>query len=72
VHKKINISINSLSPGGVYNNQNKKFYYNYKKFCKSKGMVSATELISTTEFLLAKGSKSITGQDIKIDDGFSI
>ena len=70
-YKKINVSINSISPGGVYDNHPKKFFKNYKKFCKSKGMIKPVELVGITEFLLSDKSHSITGQDIQVDDGFS-
>lgn len=67
--KKINI--NSISPGGIYDFQDIKFINNYRKFC-STGMLEAADLIGTTDFLLSENSKKITGQNIIIDDGFTL
>ena len=39
-YKKINIKCNTISPGGVYGGQSKIFTNNYKKYCKSIGMIS--------------------------------
>ena len=33
-YKKIDIRCNTISPGGVYGGQPKKFVNNYKKYCK--------------------------------------
>ncbi len=71
-YKKINIRCNSISPGGVYGGQSKKFVSNYKKYCKSKGMIEPHNLVGLAEFLISEKSAFITGQDIKVDDGFSI
>ena len=70
-YKKINIRCNSISPGGVFGGQPKKFLINYKKYCKSKGMIQPNDLVGLTDFLISDKSSYITGQDIQVDDGFS-
>ncbi len=71
-YKKINIRCNSISPGGVYGGQSKKFIKNYQKYCKSEGMIQPNDLVGLTNFLISEESSFITGQDIQVDDGFSI
>lgn len=66
------IRVNSLSPGGVLQDQPKEFLLSYKKFCNTKGMLSAEDLIGTMLFLLSDAAKYITGQNIIVDDGFSL
>ena len=71
-YKKNNIRCNSISPGGVYGGQTKKFVMNYKKYCKDKGMIDPYDLVGVADFLVSDKSSFITGQDIQVDDGFSI
>ena len=68
---KDKININCISPGGIYDFQDVRFVKNYKKFCSS-GMLSTQDLIGITEFLLSENSKKIFGQNIIVDDGFTL
>lgn len=68
---KDKININCVSPGGIYDFQDHIFVKNYKKFCAS-GMLKADDLIGITDFLLSENSKKIFGQNIIIDDGFTL
>jgi len=70
--KKDNIRVNCLSPGGILNNQPKSFISAYNSFCSKKGMLSAHDVANTLIFLLSDSSKFITGQNLIIDDGFSL
>lgn len=71
-YRKNNIRCNTISPGGVYGGQSITFLNNYKKYCKDKGMIKPGDLLGVAKFLISDDSKFITGQDIKIDDGFSL
>ncbi len=71
-YKKIDIRCNTISPGGVYGGQPKKFVNNYKKYCKSKGMISPSNLVGVADFLISDESSFVSGQDIQVDDGFSV
>ena len=71
-YRKKNIRCNTISPGGVYGGQTKKFINNYKKYCKDKGMIMPNDLVGVADFLVSDNSSFISGQDIQIDDGFSI
>ena len=71
-YRKNNIRCNTISPGGVFGGQSKIFLNNYKSYCKNKGMISPSDLVGVANFLISDDSSYITGQDIQIDDGFSL
>ena len=66
------LRINCISPGGIYDNQNKIFVKRYKNDCVSKGLLDPKDLCSTVKFLISDDSKYIRGQNILIDDGWSL
>lgn len=68
---KNKININCISPGGIYDGQDSRFVKNYKKF-SANGMLNSNDLVGITAFLLSDHAKKITGQDIIIDDGFTL
>ena len=70
--KNKNIRVNCISPGGILKNQPKRFLKKYKSQSLSKGMLDPKDLIGTVEFLLRKDSKYINGQNIIIDDGWTL
>ena len=72
LYRKKNIRINCISPGGILKNQDIKFLKKYKKTCGNKGMLDPSDLNSTLIYLLSQESKYITGQNIIIDDGWSL
>jgi len=67
-----NITVNSISPGGILDNQENSFIKNYNMHCLNKGMLSPEDIQSALLFLLDKNSKYINGQNIIVDDGFTI
>lgn len=71
-YKKENIRVNCISPGGIFDNQDKRFLKKYKAECGTKGMLDTEDINSTIEFLLSDGSNYITGQNIIVDDGWSL
>ena len=70
--KKNNIRVNSISPGGILDNQPEIFLKQYKKKCGLKGMLEPNDLIGTLIFLLSNASKYINGQNLIVDDGWSL
>ena len=71
-YKKRNIRINCISPGGIIDNQPSSFLKKYNEDCNSKGMLDAKDLIGLLSFLISDSSKFINGQNIIIDDGWSL
>jgi NAD(P)-dependent dehydrogenase (short-subunit alcohol dehydrogenase family) len=66
------IRVNSLSPGGIFHNQPSSFLEAYSKHCGKKGMLDPQDIIGALLFLLSNGSRYMTGQNLIIDDGFSL
>lgn len=72
LYKNKNIRINCISPGGIENRQPNIFIKRYQKFCSSKGLLKPSDLYNLIKFLISKDSQYINGQNIIIDDGFSL
>jgi len=70
--KGMNIRVNALSPGGIFNKQSKIFIKNYKKISLNKGLLNKGDLNDTLIFLLSDSSRYLNGQNIVVDDGFSL
>ncbi|MDH5717004.1 MAG: oxidoreductase [Spirochaetia bacterium] len=70
--KDKNIRINSLSLGGIFDNQPQSFLEAYKKNCLNKGMLNEKDIIGTLIFLLSDKSQYVNGQNIVVDDGFTL
>jgi len=70
--KGMNIRVNALSPGGVLDNQPELFLNAYKAKCSNKGMLDKDDLNGTLIYLLSDLSQYVNGQNIIIDDGFTL
>lgn len=66
------IRVNCISPGGILDGQPAEFLSRYNSFAASKGMLDANDLQGTLLFLLSDMSKFINGQNIVVDDGWSL
>ncbi len=71
-YKGKGIRVNTISPGGILNGQPLEFQENYEKFCNSKGLLEGSDIAPTLLFLLSDCSKRITGQNLIVDDGFTL
>ena len=67
-----NIRVNSISPGGINNNQDKLFIKKLQKLIPMKRMANSKEYIGVIKFLCSEESSYITGQNIIVDGGRSI
>lgn len=67
-----NIRFNCISPGGIFNNQNPDFVKKYNEHGLSKGMLAQEDLLGTLVFLLSDASAYINGQNIIVDDGWTL
>ncbi|BDY13555.1 oxidoreductase [Hydrogenimonas cancrithermarum] len=70
--KGLNIRVNAISPGGILDNQPEPFLQAYKEQCLSKGMLEKSDLKGTLIYLLSDMSRYVNGQNIVVDDGFSL
>lgn len=66
------IRVNSLSPGGILDRQPKAFLQKYQSYCNGKGMLDPKDLMGSLLFLLSDSSQYMTGQNLIVDDGFSL
>ena len=67
-----NIRINTLSPGGILDEQPTTFLNSYQSNCLNKGMLDPQDITGSLLFLLSDLSKYINGQNIIVDDGFTL
>ena len=66
------IRVNSVSPGGIFDSQNKNFVKRYSKKVPLGRMGNSIEISPAIIFLLSDSASYITGQNIIIDGGYSI
>lgn len=71
-YSKKNLKINCVSPGGIKSSQPKKFIKNYRKQCNSIGLLNPDHVVNAIIFLLSDKSNAVSGQNIVIDDGYSL
>lgn len=67
-----NIRVNTISLGGIEDKQPEAFLKAYKEFCLNKGMLNAKDIAGTLIYLLSDLSKFVNGQNIVVDDGFTL
>lgn len=70
--KSSNIRVNSISPGGIWNKQQDEFIRSYNKFGLNKGILDQDDINGTLVFLLSNNSTYINGQNIIVDDGWTL
>ncbi|WP_313026055.1 oxidoreductase [Pseudomonas lopnurensis] len=66
------VRVNALSPGGILDGQNSEFIRRYNEKCFSKGMLEKEDMIGSLVFLLSDESMYINGQNLIVDDGFTV
>ena len=67
-----NIRINSISPGGIYRKQPKKFVKRYLGKTPLKRMCTEEDVANAVVFFASDLSNYITGQNLIIDGGYSV
>ncbi|MCX5695200.1 MAG: oxidoreductase [Candidatus Omnitrophica bacterium] len=70
--KGMNIRVNAISPGGIFDNQPDLFVKAYNNLCLNKGMLGKKDLNGTLVYLLSEMSKDLNGQNITVDGGFTL
>ena len=64
--------MNCISPGGIKDGQPESFLAGYKNYALNKGMLDLQDLSGTLLFLLSDMSSYVNGQNIVVDDGYSL
>jgi len=71
-YKGKNIRFNTISPGGIANNHDINFREQYKEHTLNKGLLDPEDILGTIEFLISDSSRYLNGQNIIVDDGFTL
>lgn len=71
-YKGQNIRVNSISVGGILDQQPESFLKAYKDYCLNKGMLDKSDVKGTLIYLLSDLSAYVNGQNIIVDDGFTL
>lgn len=71
-YKGRNIRCNAISPGGILNNQPEPFVERYNAYSATKGMLDPKDIAGTLVYLLSDEAKYVNGQNIVVDDGWSL
>ncbi len=65
------IRVNSVSPGGIFDNQPESFVTRYAKKNPMKRMGTPSDIAPSVAFLISDDAKYITGQNLIIDGGWT-
>lgn len=68
---KYSIRINSVSPGGIFDNQNPIFVKNYEKRTPLKRMGTPQDIAGPVAFLLSNDAAYVTGHNLMVDGGWT-
>jgi len=66
------IRVNCISPGGILDSQPESFLHRYRDSCTNIGMLSSNDVAFAVKFLLSPESRAINGQNLIVDDGWSL
>jgi len=66
------VRVNCISPGGLMGDQPEAFLQGYNARCSGKGMLDPQDISGSLLFLLSDAAKYINGQNLIVDDGFSL
>lgn len=67
-----NIRVNCVSPGGILSSQSPVFVSRYRESCTNIGMLEPSHVASVIVHLLSSHAIAINGQNIIVDDGWSL
>lgn len=70
--KGANIRVNAISPGGIMDGQPAQFVERYNSYASTKGLLNPSDLQGALLFLLSDMSAFVNGQNIIVDDGWTL
>lgn len=68
---KFNVRVNTVCPGGIFDNQNKIFVKNYERNTPLKRMGKPEEIASAVLFLSSDAASYVTGTTFMVDGGWT-
>ncbi|SHG27154.1 NAD(P)-dependent dehydrogenase, short-chain alcohol dehydrogenase family [Flavobacterium segetis] len=66
------VRVNTVSPGGIFDNQPESFVSNYNKKVPMKRMGAPKDIVSAVFYLLTDEASYVTGHNLLVDGGWSI
>ena len=66
------VRVNSVSPGGIFNNQNNIFVEQYENKVPMGRLGKPKEVAEPVSFLLSDESSYITGHNLMVDGGWTV
>jgi len=66
------VRVNAVSPGGILDRQSPAFQAGYRAFTGTRGLLSPDDVSGAVLFLVSDASRYVTGQNMVVDDGFSL
>lgn len=66
------IRVNTVSPGGIFDNQPESFVQNYNNKVPLKRMGSPKDIVSAVYYLLTDEASYVTGHNLVVDGGWSV
>jgi NAD(P)-dependent dehydrogenase (short-subunit alcohol dehydrogenase family) len=69
---KSGLRINTISPGGIYDNQPEIFVDRYNNKCPTGRMGDKNEIARATNYLLSDYSSYVNGHNLVVDGGWSV
>ncbi|HTL80363.1 MAG TPA: oxidoreductase [Bacteroidia bacterium] len=71
-YKGKGIRCNCISPGGIFNKHPESFVDQYRVYSNTKGMMEPKDISGALVFLLSDASAMVNGQNLVVDDGWSL
>lgn len=71
-HRNQGIRVNCVSPGGILDQQPALFLERYRADCTNIGMLDGMDVAAAIVFLLSEGARAINGQNLIVDDGWTL
>jgi NAD(P)-dependent dehydrogenase (short-subunit alcohol dehydrogenase family) len=66
------VRVNAISPGGILDAQPQGFQERYREFAAAKGMLDPQDVVGALLFLLSDMSRFVNGQNLIVDDGWTL
>jgi NAD(P)-dependent dehydrogenase (short-subunit alcohol dehydrogenase family) len=66
------VRVNCISPGGILGDQPENFLKQYNQHCGGKGMLDPQDVCGCLLFLLSDASRHVNGQNLVVDDSFTL
>lgn len=71
-YRKAGVRVNAISPGGILDRQPESFVRAYGAMAGTKGMLDKEDIAGALVFLLSDAARHMTGQNLIVDDGFTL